>query len=88
MQEISKKWNDKAIGEKDVLTDIDLELTKIEESLLEKKSVLDTFLSSYQALVNAGISGMERDEYSSYVQEARINYYEDIEKRFILNINI
>ncbi|MBQ2873046.1 MAG: hypothetical protein IJE89_03495 [Bacilli bacterium] len=67
-------------------TDIDLELTKIEESLLEKKSVLDTFLSSYQALVNAGISGAEREEYASYVSEARVNYYEDLEKKYILNI--
>ena len=67
-------------------TDIDLELTNIEESLLEKKSVLDTFLSSYQALVNAGISGAEREEYASYVSEARVNYYEDLEKKYILNI--
>lgn len=66
--------------------DIDLELTKLEESLLEKKSVLDTFTSSYQALVNAGISGAEREEYSSYVQEAKLSYYEDIEKKCILNI--
>ena len=67
-------------------TDIDLELTKIEESLVEKKSVLDTFTSSYQALISAGISGAEREEYSSYVQEAKLNYYEDLEKRFMLNI--
>ena len=67
-------------------TDIDLELEKIEESLIEKKSVLDTFTSSYQALVNAGISGAEREEYSSYVEEAKLNYYEDIEKKCILNI--
>ena len=67
-------------------TDIDSELIKIEESLLEKKSVLDTFTSSYQALVNAGISGAEREEYSSYVAEARLSYYEDLEKKTILNI--
>ena len=66
--------------------DIDSELTKLDESIVEKKSVLDTFSSSYQALVNAGISGAEREEYSSYVQDARINYYEDIEKKCILNI--
>ena len=66
--------------------DIDLELSKIDESLLEKKSVLDTFMSSYNALVNAGISGAEREEYASYVSDAKINYYEDIEKKYILNI--
>jgi len=67
-------------------TDIDLELAKLEESIIEKKSVLDTFLSSYQALINAGISGSEREEYASYVQDAKLSYYDDIEKRCILNI--
>lgn len=67
-------------------TDIDLELTNLDSSLVEKKNVLDTFASSYKALVNAGISGAEREEYASYVQDARLNYYEDIEKKSILNI--
>ena len=67
-------------------TDIDLELSKIQESLSDKKSVLDTFTSSYKALINAGISGSEREEYSSYVYEAKLSYYEDVEKTFILNI--
>ena len=67
-------------------TDIDLELAKLDESIIEKKSVLDTFLSSYQALINAGISGAEREEYSSYVQDARLSYYDDLEKKCILNI--
>ena len=67
-------------------TDIDLELNKIEESLIEKKSVLDTFMSSYKALINAGISGTEREEYASYVEDAKLSYYDDIEKKFILNI--
>lgn len=67
-------------------TDIDLELSKLESSLLEKKSVLDTFTSSYQALVSAGISGAEREEYSSYVSEAKLSYYEDIERKCVLNI--
>ena len=67
-------------------TDIDSELIKIEESLLEKKSVLDTFTSSYNALVSAGISGAEREEYSSYVSEAKLSYYEDLDKKTILNI--
>lgn len=66
--------------------DIDMELTKLDESIIEKKGVLDTFASSYQALVGAGISGAEREEYASYVQEARLSYYEDIEKKCLLNI--
>jgi len=67
-------------------TDIESELVKIEEVLIEKKNVLDTFTSSYKALVNAGISGADREEYASYVMDAKLNYYEDIEKKFILNI--
>ena len=67
-------------------TDIDLELAKLDESIIDKKSVLDTFMTSYQALINAGISGAEREEYSSYVQDARLSYYDDVEKKCILNI--
>jgi len=66
--------------------DIDLELNRLEESILEKKNVLDTFMSSYKALMNAGISGAEREEYSSYVNDAKNNYYEDVDKKYILNI--
>ena len=61
-------------------TDIDSELSKLDESILEKKNVLDTFMSSYKALINAGISGAEREEYASYVTDAKLSYYEDIEK--------
>ena len=67
-------------------TDIDLELVKLEEAILEKKNVLDTFTSSYKALINAGISGAEREEYASYVADARLSYYEDVEKKCVLNI--
>ena len=67
-------------------TDIDSELSKLDESILEKKSVLDTFMSSYKALINAGITGAEREEYSSYVDDAKTNYYEDVEKKYILEI--
>lgn len=67
-------------------TDIDLELTKLEGLLSEKKNVLDTFTSSYNALINAGISGAEREEYASYVADAKQSYYEDVEKKYILNI--
>ena len=67
-------------------TDIDLELVKLEESLLDKKNVLDTFTSSYNALVSAGISGAQREEYASYVSDARLSFYDDLEKKFVLNI--
>jgi len=67
-------------------SDIDSELYKLESSILEKETVMNTFISSYQALVNAGISGAEREEYASYVKDARIDYYNDIEKKCILDL--
>lgn len=66
--------------------DIDTELIKIESSLNDKKEVMNTFISSYEALNNAGISGAEREEYLSYVNDARNDYYQELEKKYILNI--
>ena len=67
-------------------TDIDSELYKLNSSLTEKETVMNTFVSSYEALVNAGISGAEREEYASYVRDARCDYYSDLEKIYILNL--
>ena len=67
-------------------TDIDSELDKIDASLLEKEDVMNTFTSSYEALSTAGISGAEREEYLSYVQDAKSDYYKDLEKKHLLNI--
>ena len=66
--------------------DIDTELIKIESNLNDKKEVMNTFISSYEALKNAGISGAEREEYLSYVSDARNDYYQELEKKYILNI--
>ena len=66
--------------------DIDTELIKLEASLKDKKEVMNTFVSSYEALRDAGISGAEREEYLSYVSDARRDYYIELEKKYILNI--
>lgn len=66
--------------------DIDSELTKLDSTVNEKKDVMNTFISSYEALKNAGISGAEREEYLSYVQDAKYDYYQTLEKKYILNI--
>ena len=66
--------------------DIDTELIKIESILKDKQEVMNTFISSYEALKNAGISGAEREEYLSYVSDARNDYYNELEKKYILNI--
>lgn len=66
--------------------DIDTELVKIETSLKDKAEVMNTFISSYEALKDAGISGAEREEYLSYVIDAKKDYYTELEKKYILNI--
>ena len=67
-------------------TDIDNELVKAEVNLEDKKDVMDTFISSYDALKNAGISGTEREEYLSYVNDAKRDYYQELEKKYMLSI--
>ena len=67
-------------------TDIDNELVKIDSNLEDKKDVMNTFISSYEALKNAGISGSEKEEYLSYVNDAKKDYYNELEKKYMLNI--
>ena len=67
-------------------SDIDNEIARVSSSLNEKKDVMNTFISSYDALKNAGISGSERDEYLSYVNDAKRDYYDELEKKYILDI--
>lgn len=66
--------------------DIEEELRRLNDSILEKREVMNTFISSYEALSSAGISGSEREEYKSYVQDAKNDYYSDLEKKYILEI--
>lgn len=67
-------------------TDIDSELLKLNDVISDKKDVMSTFVSSYEALSGAGISGAEREEYKSYVQDARNDYYNELEKKYMLSI--
>ena len=67
-------------------TDIDDEIVNIDKNLSDKLEVMNTFMSSYDALKDAGISGAEREEYLSYVNDSRRDYYNELEKKYILNI--
>ena len=67
-------------------SDIDSELAKISGNLNDKKDVMNTFISSYDALRSSGISGSEREEYLSYVNSAKEDYYSELEKKYMLNI--
>ena len=66
--------------------EIDNELEKIDKTLNEKRDVMNTFISSYDALKSAGISGAEREEYLSYVQDAKYDYYKCLENKYVLEI--
>ena len=66
--------------------DIDTEIARLDTSINEKFDIMNTFVSSYQALVNAGISGTEREEYLSYVKDSQQEYYNDLDKKYLLNI--
>lgn len=67
-------------------TDIDQELIKVNNAINDKKDVMNTFVSSFEALKSAGISGAEREEYLSYVADSRADYYTELEKMYMLNI--
>lgn len=66
--------------------DLDNEINKLDSSIKEKLDIMNTFISSYQALINAGISGAEREEYLSYVKDSQLEYYNDLDKKYILSI--
>ncbi len=81
----------KVIGDDEYYTnlnyvDIDGELISLENEIIEKKNTLDTFMASYEALENSGISGSEKDEYKSYVVDVQNDYYSSAEKKYLLNI--
>lgn len=67
-------------------TDIDKYLEELDMSSKDKKATLDTFIASYDALENSGISDKEKDEYKSYVNDAKVDYYSDVEKIYILKL--
>ena len=67
-------------------TDIDKYLEELDISSKDKKATLDTFIASYDALENSGISDKEKDEYKSYVNDAKVDYYSDVEKIYILKL--
>ena len=66
--------------------DIDNEIVNIDNNLKDKYEVMNTFISSYNALKDAGISGAEREEYLSYVNDSKKDYYCELEKKYILSI--
>ena len=67
-------------------TDIDKELEDLDISSKDKKATLDTFIASYDALENSGIGEDEKNEYKSYVRDAKVDYYSDVEKIYILKL--
>lgn len=66
--------------------DIDNELANFDIEKKDKKNTLDTFETSYEALKKAGVSGSEKSEYKSYLQDARNDYYLICDKMYMLNL--
>ena len=67
-------------------TDIDKELEDLDISSKDKKATLDTFIASYDALENSGIGEDEKNEYKSYVRDAKVDYYSEVVKIYILKL--
>lgn len=60
--------------------------TEFNKILEDKKSSLDIILKSYNNILGQGISGVAKDEYSSYVIELKEDYYVNKLKEDLFNI--
>lgn len=65
---------------------IDELLIEIKEQVNESKKSLEIFNKSFNTLEMSGISKEEEQEYSSYVESAKDNYYRNKENEYILTI--
>ncbi|MBR3162371.1 MAG: hypothetical protein IKF19_06550 [Bacilli bacterium] len=66
----------------------DLKLSDIKESVEDSKKSLDIFNRSFSTLNDAGISGEEREEYKSYVNNAKEIYYNNKELEYLIRLYI
>lgn len=85
-----EKYKD-ILSKNDKLTDVttnnlDEELEKIEKKVEDSKKSLDIFNKSFSTLEFSGISEDEKEEYSSYVESAKENYYKNKEEEYLYNI--
>ena len=72
---------------KDVNVDnIDTKLNEVIAVTADSKKSLDIFYKSFSTLNDAGISGEERNEYLSYVNNAKDIYYTNKEQEYLLRI--
>ena len=90
--ELLERFNN-IIKRNDDLKDISLEnasakLNDIINLVQDSKKSLDIFDKSFNTLNSAGISGVEREEYLSYVNSAREAYYKDKEEEYLLRLYI
>ena len=79
------------VGNLDLFKDVNVEnidskLTDVIAVTADSKKSLDIFYKSFSTLNNAGISGEERNEYLSYVNNAKDIYYTNKEQEYLLRI--
>ena len=65
---------------------IELKLSDIKAIVDDSKKSLDIFNKSYSTLNSAGISGEEKEEYLSYVNNAKEAYYSNKELEYLMNL--
>lgn len=66
--------------------DIDIKLDELRDQIIEAKEQKDTFLNAFSNLKSSGISGELEVEYSSYVENAKRNYYYLKEKEILYKL--
>lgn len=67
-------------------SDVDVSLDELRKQLVEAKEQKDTFLNAFSNLKSSGISGELEVEYSSYVENAKRNYYYLKEKEILYKL--
>lgn len=66
--------------------DIKYELEKEEEVIKHKKEELDNFYMAYDSLENQILPENKKEEYKSYVEDAKRDYYDSKEKEYIYRL--
>ncbi len=66
--------------------EIDKEIADTNPSVMDSKKTLEIFQKTFRALKKAGISSREEREYLSYIDNAKEDYYNKIERYFLLSI--
>lgn len=89
-EELANKYNNIVRTKKEFLDinldNADIKLSDIKLIVEDSKKSLDIFNKSFDTLNQAGISGEERNEYLSYVNNAKVAYYDNKELEYLVKL--